>query len=132
MKVREIYKLTKSWIFEKQGSTNFDDQIIDITNKVLAELYEQNNMCRMFYGKVPFIDGIAPHLVHNLDDEVDFEEEFQLEIIPKGIDANLLLDDDLSKKAIYDVEYNNAQVSHQKMVSNERVKRLTEEAYDVC
>ena len=128
MTVSEIYAKTKAWMFEKPSSTIYNNYIIEICNKVLAETYEENNMCRMFKGKVPFIDGIAAHQVKNLNDELDYEEEYLYDVIPKGIDANFLMDDDLSKMSIYQTEYNNARVYHQCLVSTEEVQRLEEEA----
>lgn len=121
MTVQEMYKKTKAWMFEKPSSTIYDNYIIEITNKVLAELFEENNMCRMFNGKDPF-ESIAEHQVSALTDEIDYEEEYQYEVIPKGIDANFLMDDDLSKMSIYQTEYNNARVMHQKLVSQDVIK----------
>lgn len=116
MTVAEMYQKTKAWMFEKPSSTIYDNYIIEITNKVLAETYEENNMCRMFKGKAPFFDGISAHQVSAMDDELDYEDEYLLDVIPKGIDANFLMDDDLSKMSIYQTEYNNARVMHQCMV----------------
>jgi len=115
MTVQEMYKKTKAWMFEKPSSTIYDNYIIEICNKVLAELFEENNMCRMFNGKAPFT-GLQKHLVSAMTDELDYEEEYQYDVIPKGIDANFLMDDDLAKMSIYQTEYNNARVSHQKML----------------
>ena len=128
MTVQEMYNKTKAWMFEKPSSTIYNNYIIEITNKVLAELYEENNMLRMFKGKVPFIDGISAHLVNEMDDELDYEEEYLYDVIPKGIDANFLMDDDLSKMSIYQTEYNNARVIHQAMVSADTIEELTEQA----
>lgn len=116
MTVQEIYNKTKAWMFEKPSSTIYDNYIIEITNKVLAELFQENNMCRVFNGKAPF-SSLKKHLVSSMDDEIDYEEEYQYDVIPKGIDANFLMDDDLAKMSIYQTEYNNARVAHQKMVS---------------
>ena len=126
--LNEIYHKTKCWMFEKSSSNIYDNYIIEIANKVLAETYDENNMCRMFYGKVPFIDGVAAHQVSALSDELDYEDEYVLDVIPKGIDANFLMDDDLNKMSKYDTEYNNARVMHQKFVSKEKIRELTEEA----
>lgn len=126
--VNEIYQKSKRWIFEKPSSNIYDNYIIEITNKVLAELYEENNMCRMFNGKLPFIDGVAAHQVATLSDEIDYEDEYALDVIPKGIDANFLMDDDMSKMSKYDVEYNNARVTHQKMISKDMIEKLLKEA----
>ena len=128
MTVQDLYMKTKAWMFEKPSSTIYDNYIIEITNKVLAETYEENNMCRMFKGKLPFIDGISAHQVSNITDELDYEEEYLLDVIPKGVDANFLMDDDLTKMSIYQTEYNNARVMHQCMLSLDVIERLTEEA----
>ena len=119
MTVQEMYQKTKAWMFEKPSSNIYDNYIIEITNKVLAEVYEENNMCRMFKGKAPFFDGIAAHQVSQMTDELDYEEEYLYDVIPKGIDSNFLMDDDLSKMSIYQTEYNNARVMHQCVVSQE-------------
>ena len=125
MTVQEMYEKTKLWIYEKPSSKIYDNYIIQICNKVLAELYEENNMLRMFKGMAPFQDGISRHQVSALTDELDYEDEYQYDVIPKGIDANFLMDDDLSKMSIYQTEYNNARVMHQVMVP----KTVIEEYY---
>lgn len=123
MTVENMYKLTKAWMFENPSSTIYDNYIVPITNKVLAELFEENNNLRMFKGMAPFQDGVSSHLIPADADlttamnfELDYEDEYQYDVIPKGIDANFLMDDDLSKMAIYQTEYNNARVAHQVLV----------------
>lgn len=130
MKVSEMYMKTKLWMFEKVSSNIYDNYIVEICNKVLAELYEENNMCRMFNGKLPFVDGISAHQVSKLSDELDYEEEYQYDVIPKGIDGYFLMDDDLQKMSIMQTEYNNARVAHQKIVGQDTIDRLTQEAKD--
>ncbi len=130
MTLLEMYQKTKAWMFEKPSSTIYDNYIVQIANKVLAETYEENNMLRMFKGKLPFIDGITAHQVSRLEDERDYEEEYLLDVIPKGIDANFLMDDDLSKMSIYQTEYNNARVMRQCIVPIETVEKLWKEAED--
>lgn len=124
MTVKEMYAKTKAWMFEKPTSTIYDNYIIEITNKVLAELYEENNMLRMFKGYAPFMDGVKYHLVSSVDDEIDYEDEYQYDVIPKGIDANFLMDDDLSKMSIYQTEYNNARDYHQVMVPQSVIEQF--------
>ena len=128
MTLQDIYKKTKAWMFEKPSSTIYNPYIVEIANKVLAETYEENNMLRMFKGKLPFVDGVASHQVEALDDELDYEDEYLLDVIPKGIDANFLMDDDLSKMSIYQTEYNNARVMRQVLLSQDVIDRLMEEA----
>jgi len=128
MTLQELYSKTKAWMFEKPSSTIYDNYIVEIANKVLAETYEENNMMRMFKGKLPFIDGVANHQVTNITDELDYEDEYLLDVIPKGIDANFLMDDDLSKMSIYQTEYNNARVMRQCMVPLHTIEELTKKA----
>ena len=128
MTVQEMYQKTKAWMFEKPSSNIYDNYIVEICNKVLAETYEENNMCRMFKEKLPFIDGVSAHQVTSIEDELDYEEEYLLNVIPKGIDANFLMDDDLAKMSLYQTEYNNARVANQCLVSADTVARLTKEA----
>ena len=119
MTVEEMYKKTKAWMFEKPTSTIYDKYIIEITNKVLAEVFEENNALRMFKGYAPFMDGVGAHQLDpdgDLAQEIDYEDEYVYDVIPKGIDANFLMDDDLSKMSIYQTEYNNARVMHQVLV----------------
>ena len=128
MKLSEIYAKSKAWMFEKKSSTIYNDYIVEIANKIIAELYEENNMLRMFKGKLPFVDGPSAHMITELSNDIDFEEEYQYDVMPKGITANFLMDDDLNKMSLYETEYNNARVIHQVMVSSSRIKKLTEEA----
>ena len=128
MTLQELYAKTKAWMYEKQSSNIYNDYIVEIANKVLAETYEENNMLRMFKGKLPFIDGVAAHQVSSLTDLLDYEDEYLLDVIPKGIDANFLMDDDLQKMSIYETEYNNARVMRQCMLPLSEIERLTQEA----
>ena len=132
MTLQELYSKTKAWMFEKPSSTIYDNYIVEITNKVLAETFDENNMARMFHGKLPFIDGMMAHQIPTNADrntyELDYEEEYLLDVIPKGIDANFLMDDDLSKMSIYEAEYNNARVEKQVLLSQETVDRLWKQA----
>lgn len=117
MTLNELYMKTKLWIFEKPSSTNYENNIVPITNKVLAEIYDENNMARMFHGKLPWTDGMMAHQVSNMSDDIDYEEEYLLDVIPKGIDANFLFDEDLARMDIYQTEYNNARVEKQVLLS---------------
>lgn len=123
MTLNDIYQKTKCWMFEKPSSNIYDNYVVEIANKVLAELFQENNMCRIFNGKEPFTD-ISEHQVSSLEDEVDYEDEYLLDVIPKGIDANFLMDDDLNKMSKYDTEYNNARVMHQKMISKKKIEEM--------
>ena len=128
MTVNDIYQKAKLWMFEKPSSNIYDNYAVEICNKVLAELYDENNMARMFKGKLPFIDGVVAHQVSNFTDEIDYEDEYQYDVIPKGMESYFFMDDDLQKKSILDVEYNNARVKYQRLVSDDIVNKLWEEA----
>lgn len=128
MTLNDLYSKTKAWMFYEPSSPVYDNYIIPIANKVLAEVYEENNMLRIFKGKLPFIDGVSAHQVSTLTDELDYEDEYLLDVIPKGIDANFLMNDDLNKMSIYQTEYNNARVMHQVLLPNCVVEKAYAEA----
>lgn len=137
MTVKELYEKTKKWMFEKTTSKVFDDYCIEVCNKVLADIYDLNNKCRMFYGhkpltKIPQVTSMSDELgvietetsLDETQDGLGIMPEFQLYVVPLGMDANFLMDDDLSKKSIYDSEYYNAKVMHQKIVSKAKMDEL--------
>ena len=123
MTVNELYSLAKTLMFEKPSSTIYDNYVIGNVNRLIAELYSENNLCRMFYNKKPLES--VPY-VETLDDELAFEDEYQRDVMPKGLCAYFLIDDDLQKYGIYSTDYNNARVMHQKVVSLERMQLLEE------
>ena len=132
MTLQEMYSKTKAWMFEKPSSTIYDNYIVEIANKVLAETYDENNMLRMFKGKLPFIDGVMAHQIPTSADRntyvLDYEDEYLLDVIPKGIDANFLMDDDLSKMSLYQTEYNNARVEKQVLLTQDKIDELWKKA----
>lgn len=113
MKLNDLYSRTKAVMFEKSTSTTYDGNIIEAANLIIAETFTENNMCRIFYGKKPLTD--IP-LMTSLESDVPYEEELLREVLPYGIAALLLIDDDLSKHALYANKYDNARVLHQKIV----------------
>lgn len=116
MTVDELYSLTKTIMFEKPSSTIYDNYLIGNVNRVISELYFENNMERMFYGKPPLKE--VP-FVNERSDELLFEEKFVNEIMPLGLASYFLLDDDLNKYSIYITDYKNARIMNQKLVPQE-------------
>ena len=114
--VNEIYSMAKSLMFEKPSSTIYDQYLIGNINRVLREVYEENNMERMFRGKAPLKE--VPYVV-NREDIIDYEDVYLNEIIPLGLAAYFLIDDDLNKYSIYITDYKNSRIINQKMVSQE-------------
>lgn len=116
MTLNDIYKKTKAIMSEKPTSTTYDNVVIDQMNVILTELFDANNMCRVFYGKEPLTE--VP-LLTSLSDEVPYETEYCREVIPYGLASMLEIDDDLSKHSLFEVKYNNACVKHLKIVAEE-------------
>ena len=114
--VNEIYSLTKTLMFEKPSSTIYDSYLIGNLNRVLRETYEENNMERMFKGKAPLTE--VPYVV-NTNDVIDYEDVYLNEILPLGLAAYFLIDDDLNKYSIYITDYKNSRITNQKIVSQE-------------
>lgn len=105
-------------MFEKPSSTIYDNYFIGNCNRVLAELFNENNLLRVFKGK-PELEEIP--LIYEMTDEIEYENEYVYDVIPKGIAAYFLIDDDLQKYGIYSTDYNNARVLHQVLVNSEQL-----------
>ena len=114
--VNEIYSLTKTLMFEKPSSTIYDAYLIGNMNRILSELFHENNMERMFKGLAPLES--VPYVQSN-NDEVLYEDVYLNQIIPLGLASYFLIDDDLSKYSIYITDYKNARITNQKLVSQE-------------
>lgn len=118
MTVKDIYDITKQIMFEKPSSTIYDNYLIANLNRLLAELFHENNMCRMFFGK-PRLEEIPQ--ISSRDDEIPFEPEYALNVLPLGLAARFAIDDDLNKYSIYNTDYQNARVMAQKLVGQEKM-----------
>ncbi len=130
MTVDDVYYLSKAWMFERMSSDVWDNYILPVTNKIIAEIWEENNMLRMKKGLLPLLS--CPRAQYRTDDldDLGIMEEYQIDVIPKGIDAMLLLDDDMAKSGRYDTEYNNARVMHQVILPWCVIEHLYKEAED--
>lgn len=122
MKLEDLYSKAKQVMNEKPSSKVYDNSVVAVANLVLAELFQENNVARVFYGKEPFKN--MPNL-QSREDEVDYESEYLNEVIPLGMAAYFFIDDDLSKYAIFNTKYNNARVKNQKIVSEEDYDALS-------
>lgn len=121
MKVSELYKNTKAMFFEKPSSTIYDNYLIPNLNRVIVECFDYNNMERMFRGKKP-LDSIP--LVTSVNDELVYEDIYINHIMPIGLSAYFLIDDDLSKYSIYITDYKNELIKNQKIVSQEKMDAI--------
>ena len=116
--VEQLYVLTKELMFEKPGSNIYDSYLIGNLNRLLVELFEENNACRVFNGKTKLA---APQQVSSRSDELIYEDEYVLNVLPLGLASRFLIDDDLNKYSIFATDYNNARVLNQKLVSKEKL-----------
>lgn len=122
MLVSKIYSLTKGLLFEKPSSSIYDNYLVDNLNLVLNELFNENNMERMFNGKAPLKS--VPYIT-GLDDDVDYEDVYLNNIIPLGLATYFLIDDDLNKYNLYNVRYQNARIMNQKFMTKEEIDAVT-------
>lgn len=122
MTVEELYSKTKQMYFEKPSSTTYDPYLLENVNRVIRECFDENNMERMFIGIAPLT---KPPYVNDRTDDIPYEDIFLNEIMPLGLAAYFLIDDDLSKYQIYITDYKNARIRNQKIVSQEVIDAFT-------
>lgn len=118
MTANELYKITKALMFEKSSSTIYDDYLIPNLNRILVELFDENNALRAFKGK-QFLK--TPQVVTSKSDELTYEDEYVMNVIPLGLASRFLIDDDLNKYSIFSTDYNNARVFNQRFNSKEGI-----------
>ena len=125
MLVSEIYAITKNVVFEKPSSTIYDNYLIHNLNLILNQLFEENNMERIWSGKLPLLERVV---VTSQSDDVPYEDIYCREIIPLGLGMMFMIDDDLSKYNLYETQYMNARTMNQKMLSQDRIDEAFENA----
>ena len=116
--VNDIYKMTKDLMFEKGSSKIYDDFLISNVNRLLVELFEENNADRVFHGKEKLE---SPQIVASRSDVLTYEDDIVLNILPLGLAAQFYIDDDLNKYSIFATMYNNARTLNQKIVSRKKL-----------
>ena len=120
MTVQELYDIAKNIMYEKPSSTIYDDYVIHNVNRVLADLFRQNNALRMYNDQEPLA---SVPFVSQLTDEIQYEDEYAYEVMPLGLAAYFLIDDDLAKYDIYFTDYQNAQVMRMRIVPKEKIEK---------
>ena len=116
MTVDEIYSITKIIMFEKPSSTIYDNYLIHNLNRVLYELFEENNNERIWNGKAPLTERMT---VSTRQDDVPYEDIYCQQIIPLGLATYFEIDDDLAKYNLYNTDYQNARIINQRLISQE-------------
>lgn len=119
--VKEVYTLTKELMFEKPSSTIYDNYLIGNLNRLLVELFNENNVARVFNGKQKLESPQVLPKQNYQDIEIELEDEYARNVLPLGLAARFFIDDDLSKYAMYSTDYNNARVINQKLISKEKL-----------
>lgn len=120
MTVQELYDIAKNIMYEKPSSTIYDDYVIHNVNRVISDLFRQNNALRMYNDMAP-LDAVP--FVSQLTDEIQYEDEYAYEVMPLGLAAYFLIDDDLAKYDIYYTDYQNAQVMRMRIVPKEKIEK---------
>lgn len=92
-------------MFDKPTSKAYDSYYLNHLNVILAELFAENNALREVAGKDALKE--IPQIT-NENDDVDYEPQMLLNVIPKGLAAQLMIDDDPSKYSVYATAYTNA------------------------
>ena len=106
MNAKELYKLARHLMQDNMSAKHLDEYYITDINVLLAELFNENNALRIKANKGPLID--IP-IVYTEEDIIMYEPQMVYNIMPKGLAARFLIDeDDRSKYTIYQTEYINA------------------------
>ena len=116
--VSDVYKITKDLMFEKGSSKIYDDFLISNINRLLVELFEENNKARVSRNKEELE---SPQRVTSTQDTLLYEDEYVYNVLPLGLATRFFIDDDLNKYAIFNTDYNNARVSVQKLVGLDKL-----------
>lgn len=111
MTVKELYERSKSLMFEKQSSKDYDNYYIPWTNVLLSENFDLENSLLLRDGE-DALDEIP--MVTSDTDELPYHDVINYEILPYGLAANFFIDDDLSKYDIFHTYYQNAQMKYMK------------------
>lgn len=109
MTVRELYEMAKSLMFEKSTSRDYDNYYIPWINTLLSENFDLNNSILLQMGE-DALDEIPT--IANDDDELPYEDVINRNVLPYGLAAKFLIDDDLAKYDIFNTDYQNAQMRY--------------------
>lgn len=117
MKVKELITTARSLMMDNMSSTHLDVYAMTHVNVLIAELFEENNGLRSKRNKTRLYQ--IP-IVKTEDDELIYEEEMLYNIMPKGLAARFLQDeDDRSRYTMMQTEYMNARSAHIVLVCDE-------------
>lgn len=105
MNVDKLYKITKSIMFEKATSKDYDNYYIENINIVLAENFELNNNLREYKGLEPL--ETIPNVTQK-EDLIPYEYEVNYTVLPYHLASRFFIDDDLAKFNIFNTDYLNA------------------------
>ena len=97
MKLSEIYAKSKAWMFEKKSSTIYNDYIVEIANKIIAELYEENNKLYRYWVEEVKIGDDDITTVTNLNtrkvtsDNSDYIISYSRDFVPTNTEETPIL-----------------------------------------
>ncbi|MFV0551059.1 MAG: hypothetical protein ACK5L6_03930 [Anaerorhabdus sp.] len=107
MKANELYKITKSLMFEKSSSKDYDNYYLANLNNLLVENFQLNNDILESRG-LPVLENIP--FIASGEDEVKYVDILCYDVLPKGLAAKFFIDDDLNKKGDFYTSYLNAKI----------------------
>lgn len=116
MKAKEIYDIAKKVMFEKSSSKDYDFYYLENLNILLIDNFQLNNDLRVSRNLEPLKD--IPRLVKN-EDDVPYENDLCINVLTRGLAANLFVDDDMSKYNKFYVDYMNAQTRIAPLISTQ-------------
>jgi len=103
MKAQDIFYSAVTLMFgEEADRIDYQPFYINILNILIAENYHANQTLRRMRGKeemeaIPYIS--------NIEDDLDYEDEFTRQILPYGVAGYIYTDDDKSMGSEYKNKY---------------------------
>ena len=103
---KELSMIARSLMMDNLSSTHLDEHVVPHINVLIAELFAENNHLRRFKDKDVLYD--IP-VITDLDEKLFYENEMLYNVMPKGLAARFLQDeDDRSRYTMLQTEYMNA------------------------
>ncbi len=113
MDLSVIYESALALLGEMPGQGDeFHPNVIALINTLIADCFDVNNTLRVYRGEkaleeIPFNES--------LDDRLEYEEQLCRDMLPYGLAALMILEDDANRAGFFDFRYQQKKLHYSKM-----------------